>query len=118
MLAKTPCLMRLRITSIGLVCSESARSFTTICGGIETGPVGFSFTAIARRSCGRCTGAVGRPAVAGRETPCCPPGRVAVGDALPGLLIGRETPPGAGVRATDVPPVEVGRCGNVVLAGR
>src|SRR5712691_6860717 len=59
MLAKMPCLMRPRIVSLGVVCNSSARSFTTICAGIEIGPVGFSFTAATRRSCGRCAGVPG-----------------------------------------------------------
>src|SRR5579875_1652577 len=53
MLAKMPCLIRALITSFGVACNRSARSLTMICGGIVTGPVGFSFTAVARRSCVR-----------------------------------------------------------------
>lgn len=112
--------MRLRMTSLGVVCNNVARSLTTICGGIETGPVGFSFTAALRRSCGRCAGAPGRLAPAGRVVPSragagrpwypCPVGRAVPGDTLPGRLLGREGTPGLTGRCTVVLPGEAVRC--------
>src|SRR5205085_9981788 len=63
-------------------------SFTTIFGGIETGPVGFSLAATTRRSCGRCAGVPGR--VPGRAVVGCPgtPVRVAPGRlATPGRAV-------------------------------
>lgn len=109
--------MRLRMTSLGVACNNVARSLTTICGGIETGPVGFSFTGALRRSCGRCAGVPGRLAPAGRVVPgrvgagCpCPAGRTVPGDALPGRLPGREGTPGLTGRCIVVLPGEAERC--------
>lgn len=89
-LAKMLCLIRPRIISLGVACNSSARSLTTICGGIETGPVGFSLTAAARRSCERWAGVVvGLPPV--RPPPECPwlPWRVVEGRDE---LLGRDVP--------------------------
>src|SRR6266699_6679265 len=86
MLAKTPCLIRLRITSFGVACSSSARSLTMICGGIEIGPVGFSLTAVTRRSCGRGAGVAGRAGEVGRGVPpVLLPGLLTVFDECVGL---------------------------------
>src|SRR2546425_5340417 len=75
--------------SFGVAWSSSARSFTTICGGMEIGPVGFVFAAEARRSWGRCAGVVGR-GVLGRAAvgwPCVP-GRAVPGAGFAGRCIG------------------------------
>src|SRR5579863_9168704 len=61
MLAKMLSLISPRMISLGVACSNSARSLTTICGGIETGPVGFSLTTGTRLSAGRCVGVLVRP---------------------------------------------------------
>src|SRR5436853_32758 len=92
MLAKMPCLIRRRMTSLGVVCIRSARSLTIIFGGIAIGPVGFSFTAAILRSCGRCTGVAGR--VGGRAVVgcACPPGRAVPGWAGRMVPVGRPGP--------------------------
>src|SRR5947208_14641882 len=105
MLAKMLCLMRPRMTSFGVVCINSARSFTTIWGGMEIGPVGFSFTIGTRRSGCLRTGVPG--ACPPTRVPR-PPGRYVPGEVLPGRVPGRVVAlPGAVVR-----------CAGVLLAGR
>src|SRR6266567_3644583 len=90
---------------------------------MEIGPVGFSLTAVTRRSCGRCAGVVGRPP--GLAGAGCPgllgrpePGRPGVPEVgrvpptaappLPGLLAGRGWTPALFGRC----PCEAGRCWN------
>src|SRR6266581_503671 len=96
MLAKMLCLMRPRMTSFGVVCNNSARSFTTIWGGMEIGPVGFSLTIGTRRSgCLRTGVPEGRPPL---RVPY-PPGRYVPGEVLPDRIPGRVVVlPGAVVR--------------------
>ena len=102
MLAKMLCLMRPRMTSLGVVCNNSARSFTTIWGGIEIGPVGFSFTTGTRRSGCLRTGAPGARLPV--RVPY-PPGRYVPGEVLPGRVPGRVVAlPGAVVRCAGALP--------------
>src|SRR5579875_921690 len=116
MLAKMLCLISPRITSLGVTWRSAARSLTTICGGIEIGPVGFSLIAASRRSCERCD-VPGRPPFL-PGPPCCP-GRVTP-PGPPCLAAGRgPAPPCTGPPAVRGP---AGRDGCVdaleVLAGR
>src|SRR5581483_148442 len=78
--------------------SSSARSFTTICGGIVTGPLGFTTVAVRGP-------AVGAPCCGPDPGPRCPPGPPRpLPPERPPLLPGRPVPlPGRGPPAPGPP---------------